>query len=539
MKCIASLCLCVAFVMLSVSVNGELAVTNGDFEDFAGNTATGGGQYAHVTAWYDPGQWSTWQQDGTRIDPSNGTAHVAAGPNGYIYQSLGTYTAAHGSILDYSFETNKFSDGNGSAIMGVDIFAGSFTAAADGTDILGHAGQPSLVHHFSNGQSYLDWEALGNSGSWIITDTVDLTGIADDTELWIRIGYLGASGGNGYSPVDTVSISPRTLPFIVQQPEDVLAEVGDTIQLVVVADNPLIGSLTYQWYQGVSPDPSNPIGTNLPALTVTDVQDADFDRYYCRVSNVEGYTDSVSGRIIKKQLLAHWQFDGQGGSPEAGDSTGNGYDGQLVGSPSLIEGQINNALDFGIDEYVTIPKAMDQSSLFSLSAWINTSNEDAVLFHWLFDDGSTGVMRLAFGRLEFVQTTHAGQEKVNGYNTLRDANWHHAAMVYDRGLVTLYVDGLKAGSSAMSMIAASGATMTIASQNGTAGLDFQGRLDDVRLYSYPRTPTEMALLYTAVEGAICATAPLGDLTGDCSVNFDDLAALAYDWLKCTELPECP
>ncbi len=39
------------------------------------------------------------------------------------------------------------------------------------------------------------------------------------------------------------------------------------------------------------------------------------------------------------------------------------------------------------------------------------------------------------------------------------------------------------------------------------------------------------------DGPVCETIIAGDINGDCIVNFDDFALIAYHWLECTD-PGC-
>jgi hypothetical protein len=39
-------------------------------------------------------------------------------------------------------------------------------------------------------------------------------------------------------------------------------------------------------------------------------------------------------------------------------------------------------------------------------------------------------------------------------------------------------------------------------------------------------------------GDVCVLPPAYDLTGDCKVNIDDIAALASGWLDCGLVPSC-
>jgi len=70
-----------------------------------------------------------------------------------------------------------------------------------------------------------------------------------------------------------------------------------------------------------------------------------------------------------------------------------------------------------------------------------------------------------------------------------------------------------------------------------------GAIDEVRLYSYPMTPTEVAQMYVSLrpEEYVCVSPDDGafdkvDLNGDCKVNLEDIALAAHEWLECQRVP---
>jgi hypothetical protein len=70
---------------------------------------------------------------------------------------------------------------------------------------------------------------------------------------------------------------------------------------------------------------------------------------------------------------------------------------------------------------------------------------------------------------------------------------------------------------------------------------FDGLIDDVRIFTYPMTGTEVATLYFAyVPGAdpICIDNlnPARDNNDDCRVDFEDYAMFAEHWLDCNRYP---
>jgi len=106
--------------------------------------------------------------------------------------------------------------------------------------------------------------------------------------LLLVAGLLAAAGCGSSNPTPTV-----TAPSITTQPQNQTITSGQTAMLSVVASG---SNLTYQWYQGSSPSPSNPISGatsssyTTPALTET-------TSYWVQVSNSAGTANSATATI--------------------------------------------------------------------------------------------------------------------------------------------------------------------------------------------------------------------------------------------------
>ncbi len=93
--------------------------------------------------------------------------------------------------------------------------------------------------------------------------------------------------------IEVYTSQPTIPPTIAIQPQSQTISSGQTATLSVVATG--VQPLTFQWYQGVSPDTSNPVGTNAftfttPPLTTT-------TSYWVHVSNDLGSVDSDTATI--------------------------------------------------------------------------------------------------------------------------------------------------------------------------------------------------------------------------------------------------
>ncbi|MBE0612783.1 MAG: LamG domain-containing protein [Burkholderiales bacterium] len=190
-------------------------------------------------------------------------------------------------------------------------------------------------------------------------------------------------------------------------------------------------------------------------------------------------------------LVGEWLFDSQ----DATDTSGNGFDGVITGSPSYAVG--HNGSGYSIvmtgTEYATVPHdaALDLRTTFSISYWLKYTV-----------DGNFTVMEKspiynAFGVGTFPpgcfsQTTPGRVDGPGGYN---DGTWHHGCVTYDFATTTVkvYVDGsLRGQNTAASRPASTTTPLLIGSRSGSWGV--QGGMDDLRIYNRVLTAGEIRAL---------------------------------------------
>ncbi len=75
-------------------------------------------------------------------------------------------------------------------------------------------------------------------------------------------------------------------------------------------------------------------------------------------------------------------------------------------------------------------------------------------------------------------------------------------------------------------------------QGFTDDQQYDGIIDDMRLYNHALSPTDVALLYSAVRGGFCVDKPLLDYDDDCKVDLADFAVFIQSWMECGIFPEC-
>ena len=180
--------------------NAALSVSDGDFEssptpDFGGTA----GQ--DVVGWFegDAADFADWVFPGPFAGSGGIVTKAAAGSSstGYIYQSLGTQGAADPDQIAIQFDSlDRFGNAGAFSTINISLFSsnGSFVAA-DGTDPDGAAGLTQIGSTYSSSTFGLNQT----------TGFYDLSGLADGTEVYLRIGLI--LGSNSEAFVDNVSVT--------------------------------------------------------------------------------------------------------------------------------------------------------------------------------------------------------------------------------------------------------------------------------------------------------------------------------------------
>jgi hypothetical protein len=211
------------------------------------------------------------------------------------------------------------------------------------------------------------------------------------------------------------------------------------------------------------------------------------------------------------KLLAHFTFD----DCSARDDTGNGHDGHAVGKPVCVDGAVGKALQFDGKQYLTIDPIVSDDSLRSqitVTGWVKASG---------YDDGYKRVAPvLTFGHAGFMKAPFAvGYEVLGGkllpVTTMANAagqtystrlfsgggaaqHWFFFAWVFQAGRLNVYMnDGAAVGCNAGFTELSSSAAAPIElgrNKNGIAGY-LVGTLDDIRIYDYALSATEIRKLW--------------------------------------------
>ncbi len=199
-----------------------------------------------------------------------------------------------------------------------------------------------------------------------------------------------------------------------------------------------------------------------------------------------------------------WKFDEgadntcSGGTNDACDSSPQGNDGALTGATWTNSGKIGKALDFdGSGDEVDLPSAVGLASQGTISMWFKAD---------VTNDKDYMYVNAASGSEEIRMVMQSNNLNVNGYDNgayqfnfdvpfTDTSNWHHVVFTFQSNDARIYLDGkLENSDSSVSMDISAFNNLAIGGMDGYtdgAGSDFDGKIDEVKIYNFALTQDEV------------------------------------------------
>src|ERR1043166_1247755 len=218
----------------------------------------------------------------------------------------------------------------------------------------------------------------------------------------------------------------------------------------------------------------------------------------------------------------YWSFD----DGTATDNSGSGFNGTLVGGPTVVAGKSGQALNFnGSSQYVNIGNVLNPgSSDFSVFAWVKTTQGGGFNMivskrdssgsnnsgYQLFQNSSGGPsFTFGDGNSSRVRIDSTGPR-------INDGAWHLVGVVFTRsGNGVLYVDNAQAANGVGLITSQSGSVsnslpLRIGTENNSnSTYNWVGAIDEVRIFNSALSPQDVTSLYNAANGplTIATTSP--------------------------------
>ena len=225
-------------------------------------------------------------------------------------------------------------------------------------------------------------------------------------------------------------------------------------------------------------------------------------------------------------LIGWWKLDETSGTVAA-DSSGYGNDGTVVGGGPWVSGYIDGALDFdGDDDYVDCgyDPIFDTAGEMTIAAWVTIRSVPTAWacvlakgeYSWRLSSENVEP-RFHFG----ITIWSASNPSIPGDTAVAYDEWHHVAGTYDGANINVYLVGSLDGTVATtSPIGVNAANVLIGENPEAAGRNWDGLIDDVRIYNRALSEAEIGEL---IPTQLKATAPLPDDKSILSVTDIELS----------------
>ncbi len=208
----------------------------------------------------------------------------------------------------------------------------------------------------------------------------------------------------------------------------------------------------------------------------------------------------------ERKLVGWWKFDEGSGSTTA-DSSGNANHGSLHGPVQWTDGHDGKALKFtGPFNYVLVEDSpeLNPTDAITIAAWINPSWTGNNRILQKSSGGHDNQYRLLkeFGDNMVFEVSGVANHQLSFEKLPPAGEWTHLAAVYDGSKMTVFYNGEVAGEQeTFGKMATSDGPLFIGTKHETApaGDEFNGILDDVRIYNYALSEADIAALYAGKE----------------------------------------
>lgn len=214
---------------------------------------------------------------------------------------------------------------------------------------------------------------------------------------------------------------------------------------------------------------------------------------------------------------AYWRLDDCQGTT-ANDSSGNGYSGTIsiggtgtyttpgtcsVSSASSAwyngaTGKRNYSLAFdGTDDIITasgLPAGFFTTS-WSQALWMKSTASGNYV---ITEKGTNNALVQLISSIIRAGTTSTSGDFYDTTQAVNDGNWHHIVVTENSStkVMNTYIDGIRRAGATVGNNAASSATAFAIGARVGPSLGFPGQLDDVRVYNYDLTATQVKTLYS-------------------------------------------
>jgi len=210
--------------------------------------------------------------------------------------------------------------------------------------------------------------------------------------------------------------------------------------------------------------------------------------------NLGPYSNVASASTLStaSELVAAYAFE-EGSGSSVSDASGRGNTGTIQNATWTTAGKYGKGLAFnGATARVTVPDAtsLHLTTGMTLEAWVNPSDVTSAWRDVIYK-GNDNYFLEATSTRNGAPGAGGTFGEVYGTTTLPVGAWTHLAVTYDGATLRLYVNGTQVSSVARSGPIATSTNPLQIGGDGLYGQYFAGVIDEVRVYSVARTPSQI------------------------------------------------
>ena len=245
---------------------------------------------------------------------------------------------------------------------------------------------------------------------------------------------------------------------------------------------------------------------------------------------------NASAQDYPPGMVSYWKFD-EGSGNIAYDSV-DGNHGTIYGGATWISGKVGGALSFdGVDDYVDLGNWFNLQT-FTIEMWVNAGANQGT-FADIIDNNHTDYRSWTVQYHKTSSYYHWGAadyqvvpDPTDVVNfTLTPGRWQHLVVTRDTyGVSSVYLDGVLIGSRSMTnSIRYDGTEFLRLARWGGGGRNWNGQLDEVRIYNRALSKSEILELYGIKPQATPTLDGNNQLGLDGSGTISENPIQTYEW----------
>src|SRR3989344_6090121 len=221
------------------------------------------------------------------------------------------------------------------------------------------------------------------------------------------------------------------------------------------------------------------------------------------ITSVTG-TNFKSGWDKENGLVGNWRLDENSGTSTA-DVSGNSNNGTLTNGPTWTTGKLNSAVNFdGTNDRIAIGSDLIGTGADTISAWIKADSYGGGSFGRIESNGQTlfYVNNIDGANIPGLRFTSNGANNIadSAAGSIQLSTWYHVVATRNSsGVANIYINGVLSGAANQnSGTPGAGTTnVQIGGRTSDDARNFDGLIDEVRVYNRVLTGTEISDLYNA------------------------------------------